>query len=181
MAQAGDETGDEVTPLPDRITATSGNTEVLRQSLLDNTDDPIRFETARRKKTALLEGIKKFNFQPTCGIDFLVGTGFIPSSLPSDIARFLLTADGLSKSMIGGYLGEGDKKNLAVMHAFVDFLDFRTLGFLDALRLFLQKFRLPGEAQKIDRFMLKFAERYLDGNPCTLFKNASEQRCLFPT
>lgn len=27
-------------------------------------------------------------------------------------------------------------------------------------RRFLDGFRLPGEAQKIDRFMLKFAERY---------------------
>ena len=57
------------------------------------------------------------------------------------------------------------------MHAFVDQLDFTNLGFVDALRQFLQSFRLPGEAQKIDRFMLKFAERYIGGNP-TAFANA---------
>jgi brefeldin A-inhibited guanine nucleotide-exchange protein len=51
------------------------------------------------------------------------------------------------------------------MHAFVDLMDFRGLGFVDALRRFLQAFRLPGEAQKIDRFMLKFAERYVMYNP----------------
>ena len=45
------------------------------------------------------------------------------------------------------------------MHAFVDMLDFKELDFVDALRLFLQSFRLPGEAQKIDLYMLKFAER----------------------
>lgn len=60
------------------------------------------------------------------------------------------------------------------MHAFVDFLDFKNTGFVDALRTFLQTFRLPGEAQKIDRFMLKFAERYIDGNPGTYFVNAGE-------
>ena len=43
--------------------------------------------------------------------------------------------------------------------------------FVDSLRQFLQSFRLPGEAQKIDRFMLKFAERYLAGNP-NAFANA---------
>ena len=58
------------------------------------------------------------------------------------------------------------------MHAFVDLLDLRNLKFIDALRLFLQAFRLPGEAQKIDRFMLKFAERYIAGNSQTFFKNA---------
>ncbi|RKP26138.1 hypothetical protein SYNPS1DRAFT_28155 [Syncephalis pseudoplumigaleata] len=44
-------------------------------------------------------------------------------------------------------------------------MDFRNLGFVEALRLFLQSFRLPGEAQQIDRFMLKFAERYVMYNP----------------
>jgi len=60
------------------------------------------------------------------------------------------------------------------MHAFVDLLDFKNTGFVDALRMFLQTFRLPGEAQKIDRFMLKFAERYIDGNSGTYFVNAGE-------
>jgi brefeldin A-inhibited guanine nucleotide-exchange protein len=63
------------------------------------------------------------------------------------------------------------------MHAFVDFLDFRDLGFVDALRMFLQAFRLPGESQKIDRYMLKFAERYIAGNSQTPFANAGMQAC----
>lgn len=92
--------------------------------------------------------------------------------------------------MIGEYLGEGfvvfydisplklilvyvrDEENIAIMHAFVDQLEFRDLPFVDALRLFLQSFRLPGEAQKIDRFMLKFAERYIAGNAKTPFASA---------
>lgn len=57
------------------------------------------------------------------------------------------------------------------MHAFVDFMDFTNSAFVDALRTFLQSFRLPGEAQKIDRYMLKFAERYTQGNP-GVFANA---------
>lgn len=61
------------------------------------------------------------------------------------------------------------------MHAFVDAMDFINMNFVDALRSFLQKFRLPGEAQKIDRFMLKFAERYLKGNP-TSFSSAGKEK-----
>ena len=49
---------------------------------------------------------------------------------------------------------------LQVMHAYVDSLDFAGLKFDDAIRMFLLDFRLPGEAQKIDRLMEKFAERY---------------------
>lgn len=57
------------------------------------------------------------------------------------------------------------------MHAFVDLMDFASTPFVDALRAFLQSFRLPGEAQKIDRYMLKFAERYTAGNS-GVFANA---------
>lgn len=65
-----------------------------------------------------------------------------------------------------------DEENIAIMHAFVDQLNFTNLPFTDALRNFLQSFRLPGESQKIDRYMLKFAERYIAGNPQTSFANA---------
>jgi brefeldin A-inhibited guanine nucleotide-exchange protein len=40
------------------------------------------------------------------GIQFLKETGFIPTKDPSTVAYFLLTTDGLSKAMIGEYLGE---------------------------------------------------------------------------
>ena len=65
-----------------------------------------------------------------------------------------------------------DEHSVAIMHAFVDQLDFTDLDFADALRSFLQSFRLPGESQKIDRFMLKFAERFIAGNSNTPFANA---------
>jgi len=70
-------------------------------------DDVGRFETAKARKTNLLEGIKKFNFKPKRGIAYLLEHGFIRSNSPQDIARFLLGNEGLSKAMIGEYLGEG--------------------------------------------------------------------------
>jgi brefeldin A-inhibited guanine nucleotide-exchange protein len=57
------------------------------------------------------------------------------------------------------------------MHAFVELMNFTAIPFVEALRSFLQSFRLPGEAQKIDRFMLKFADQYVKGNP-TSFESA---------
>lgn len=38
--------------------------ETTRQSTPDISDDPSRFESAKQKKTTLLEGIRKFNFKP---------------------------------------------------------------------------------------------------------------------
>lgn len=50
------------------------------------------------------------------------------------------------------------------MYAYVDQMDFQGKDFVSALRMFLEGFRLPGEAQKIDRLMEKFAARYLECN-----------------
>ena len=61
--------------------------------------------------------------------------------------------------MIGDYMGQPEDFPLAVMHAYVDSMKFRGMKFGTAIREFLRGFRLPGEAQKIDRIMEKFAER----------------------
>ena len=134
-------------------------------------DDFGQLEKAKQRKTALINGIRQFNFKAKKGIKVLIKDGFIAEDTPEDIANFLLSDDRLDKAMIGEYLGEGDAYNVAIMHAFVDSMDFSKRRFVDSLRQFLQSFRLPGEAQKIDRFMLKFAERYITGNP-NAFANA---------
>lgn len=67
--------------------------------------------------------------------------------------------------MVGDYLGEREDLSLKVMHAYVDSFDFQGMEFDEAIRAFLQGFRLPGEAQKIDRIMEKFAECYCKCNP----------------
>ncbi|PPQ94949.1 hypothetical protein CVT25_003921 [Psilocybe cyanescens] len=171
---------DPVTPdaNPERLSVSGQSVETFRQGTPDLGDDPTKFESAKQKKTTLLEGIKKFNYKPKRGIQFLIETGFIPSNSPHEIAKFLLNTDGLNKSVIGEYLGEGDDENIAIMHAFVDYLEFRDIPFVEALRTFLQSFRLPGESQKIDRFMLKFAERYIAGNAKTPFASAESAYVL---
>lgn len=57
------------------------------------------------------------------------------------------------------------------MAAYIGSIEFVGMSLDDALRLFLSGFRLPGEAQKIDRLMEKFAEKFCAQNP-GVFKNA---------
>lgn len=98
-------------------------------------------------------------------------TGCIPSLSPEHVSKFLLENEQLDKAQIGVLLGEGDQENIKMMHCFVDTFHFHDISIVDALRTFLQHFRLPGEAQKIDRLMLKFADVYHKGNP-TKFSSA---------
>lgn len=65
------------------------------------------------------------------------------------------------QAMIGDYLGQHEEFPLSVMHAYVDSMNFSGMTFATAIREFLNGFRLPGEAQKIDRIMEKFAERWV--------------------
>jgi brefeldin A-inhibited guanine nucleotide-exchange protein len=134
-------------------------------------DDPNQMEKVKQRKIALMNAIQQFNFKPKRGIKLFLQEGFIRSDAPDDIAGFLLRNDRLDKAMLGEYLGEGEPENIAIMHSFVDAMDFTKRRFVESLRSFLQHFRLPGEAQKIDRFMLKFAERYTTQNP-NAFANA---------
>ncbi|EMC96611.1 hypothetical protein BAUCODRAFT_69707 [Baudoinia panamericana UAMH 10762] len=134
-------------------------------------DDPAELEKVKQRKTALNNAIRQFNYKPKRGIKTLIADGFISSNDPKDIAQFMLSNERINKKALGEFLGEGDEENIKIMHAFVDAMDFARTRFVDALRRFLQSFRLPGEAQKIDRLMLKFAERYTSGNP-SAFANA---------
>lgn len=128
-------------------------------------DDPAELEKVKQRKTALNNAIGAFNYKPKRGLVTLISEGFIPSSDPADVARFLISNDRIDKKTLGEFLGEVDENNIKIMHAFIDLMDFSRTRFVDALRRFLQAFRLPGEAQKIDRLVLKFSERYTTGNP----------------
>lgn len=110
------------------------------------------------------KGIALFNRKPSKGIDFLLSTKKIGSS-PEAVALFLKNTAGLNERIIGDYLGEREEFPLKVMHAYVDSFKFEGMDFGEAIRFFLRGFRLPGEAQKIDRIMEKFAERYCKCNP----------------
>ncbi|KAI3693295.1 hypothetical protein L6452_33129 [Arctium lappa] len=126
--------------------------------------DALTIEQRRAYKLELQEGISLFNRKPKKGIEFLINVNKVGSS-PEEIADFLKNASGLNKTLIGDYLGEREDLSLKVMHAYVDSFDFQGMEFDEAIRTFLRGFRLPGEAQKIDRIMEKFAERYCKCNP----------------
>ncbi|KAG9333658.1 hypothetical protein JZ751_010727 [Albula glossodonta] len=93
------------------------------------------------------------------GIQFLLENDLLQNT-PEDIAQFLYKGEGLNKTVIGDYLGERDDFNIKVLQAFVELHEFADLNLVQALRQFLWSFRLPGEAQKIDRMMEAFASRY---------------------
>ncbi|ELR51149.1 Cytohesin-3, partial [Bos mutus] len=130
---------------------------------IDNLTSVEESKTTQRNKQVAM-GRKKFNMDPRKGIQFLIENDLLQSS-PEDVAQFLYKGEGLNKTVIGDYLGERDEFNIKVLQAFVELHEFADLNLVQALRQFLWSFRLPGEAQKIDRMMEAFAARYCLCNP----------------
>uniref|UniRef100_H3DNA5 Cytohesin 4b n=1 Tax=Tetraodon nigroviridis TaxID=99883 RepID=H3DNA5_TETNG len=116
------------------------------------------------KSKLFSSGKKKFNMEPRKGISYLVENKLLDERAPA-IAEFLYKEEGLNKTAIGEFLGEREELHLQTLKAFVDLHEFSDLNLVQALsRQFLWSFRLPGEAQKIDRMMEAFATRYCDCN-----------------
>ncbi|XP_076871828.1 cytohesin 4b [Brachyhypopomus gauderio] len=126
------------------------------------------FESAEENKVLergkqFSSGKKKFNMDPKKGINYLVENDLLENN-PQSIAEFLYKEEGLNKTAIGDFLGERDEIHLLTLKAFVELHEFLDLNLVQALRQFLWSFRLPGEAQKIDRMMEAFATRYCECN-----------------
>ena len=122
-----------------------------------------RFQAKKSAKVSVERAIEAFNADPNvqtlrqaartedatgCALFLRRGTGLGGA------------AQTLSPQAIGELLGAHDAEALAVMRAYVHDFDFSNTHIDDAMRAFLGGFKLPGEAQKIDRLMEAFASRF---------------------
>ena len=130
---------------------------------------PARAAVLRRNrylKRRLLACADHFNAKPKKGLAYMADIGVLADPPdPAAVAAFLRHAPGLDKSQVGEYLGDPKEFNVAVLNAYVKTFDFTNATLDAALRAFLDGFRLPGEAQKISRFLEAFADAYFAANP----------------
>jgi hypothetical protein len=136
-----------------------------------------RLREAKNHKRLLHHAARLFNEKPKKGFQHLVDHGILPNPVtPHSIASFLRTGlvVGLDKAAVGQYLGEvgksADKSDKStpvweqdwfhkeVLTMYCSSFGFENQSLLDGLRMFLAAFRLPGEAQMIDRILQGFAE-----------------------
>lgn len=89
--------------------------------------------------------------------------------LPEILANLFFSKPGQDDRFdlehVGLYLSDVGDINKKTLEHFVALHDFHNKDFLDSLRAFLQSFKLPGEAQKIDRLMEAFSSEYIKQNP----------------
>lgn len=71
----------------------------------------------------------------------------------------------ISLTAMGEYFGSPEEDAIAALNAFVRLIDFKNMRLDEAVRRLLTYFRLPGEAQKIDRIMEALSVKYVEDNP----------------
>ncbi|XP_039260714.1 uncharacterized protein LOC120336967 [Styela clava] len=110
-------------------------------------------------------GLNLFNKKPEKGIEFLVEHKFIARTAPA-VATFLLNRKGLSRQMVGEYLGNTQKRfNQDVLDSVCELMDFSGQEIDEALRDFQRQIKVQGEAQKVDKLVETFSQRYCVCNP----------------
>lgn len=77
---------------------------------------------------------------------------------PMKVAKLLKENPGLDKKAIGEYISKKENKN--VLNCFVHSFNLKNTRIDQALRLYLESFRLPGEAPLISLLLEKFAEHW---------------------
>eukprot|EP00612_Vaucheria_litorea_P008336 CAMPEP_0171470342 /NCGR_PEP_ID=MMETSP0946-20130122/104_1 /TAXON_ID=109269 /ORGANISM="Vaucheria litorea, Strain CCMP2940" /LENGTH=1032 /DNA_ID=CAMNT_0011999727 /DNA_START=62 /DNA_END=3160 /DNA_ORIENTATION=+ len=110
-----------------------------------------------------ITAISKFNNYPKDGILYLLQLGVIEET-PEGVSDYIAHEAGLSKRKMGEYFASSSSFNQAVFECFLKNLDFKNLSLDQALRRMVVRFRMPGEAQQIDRIMEQFAKRWYDDN-----------------
>jgi hypothetical protein len=145
-------------------------------NMLDKARAAYHLRDIKSKKRLLRRAAQLFNKKSSKGIEFLVNSGIIADPVtPRSVASFLRNGIvvGLDKRAVGAYLGEVGKSPVAgksppnwerdwfhkeVLGTYCNLFRFERQSLLDGLRMFLAAFRLPGEAQQIDRILQAFSD-----------------------
>ena len=112
-----------------------------------------------------------FNKKPKKGIKELERIGvLLPDKQTTQqrayaITQFLRNTSNLEKEKVGEYIGHGDDEEMELVRTeYTNTFSLEGRSMVSSLRMFLGKFRLPGEAQQIDRILQTFARRVFESS-----------------
>jgi brefeldin A-resistance guanine nucleotide exchange factor 1 len=134
-----------------------------KEPIYDGYPDQNTLREQRRRKRLIIQGASKFNENPKAGLAYLHAQGIIEDVKDAkSVATFLKGTTRISKKVFGEFIAK--KGNEAVLEAFVDSFNFDGKRIDEAMREFLESFRLPGESALIERIMTVFSEQYCASN-----------------
>ncbi len=101
-----------------------------------------------------------------CSRDHCITSGFLIGLMkPFNFIYYLRNQSIITKQSNFFQQGINPEEQIAKFFHFTQEIDLSGQSFTDGLRGFLKTFKLPGEAQKIDRLVESFSEAYCEKNP----------------
>ena len=146
------------------IDTVSAHCNARYESKMDSpTHGKIDIPRIKERKKHLETGTDMFNQKPKEGIAYLREHGFLSTPLDfKEVANHLRENWRLDKKMIGEYIS--DKRINQLLIEYISTFNFSGVRIDEALRSFLESFRLPGEAPVISYILEKFSQQWHDSN-----------------
>lgn len=148
-----------------RVTVANRSRENRMKINVDQLPTPDELKSTRMKKKLVTQSVDLFNTSPSKCIQFLKDNNIFSADtdlFTQQLIKYLKETPALDKKIIGEYLS--NRKNTVILEKFVNSFGFGNLRIDEALRLFLETFRLPGEAPLISSIMEHFARHWRASN-----------------
>ncbi|PAA90976.1 hypothetical protein BOX15_Mlig021028g3, partial [Macrostomum lignano] len=145
-------------------TKSAMSSAMMSQTSVASADSCDVKELARRRerKKLLQQGADLFNRNPAKGLAFLGEHKLLYPSCPESVAAFLRENPSLDKKVLGEFISK--KKLAPILRAFCRSFNFAGRRVDEALRDYLETFRLPGEAPLIQHVLEHFADHWHSAN-----------------
>ncbi|KAI3407604.1 hypothetical protein GPALN_015044 [Globodera pallida] len=129
------------------------------------TNMQMRVEWTEQQRRRLYRiALNFFNKKPDLGVQLLINWGFVRNSA-RELALLFMERRGISKQMIGEYLGTlRSQFHASVLNCFIEQISMYDMDIDIAIRQLLKYIRLPLEAQKIDHIIQAFSQHYVACN-----------------
>ena len=115
-----------------------------RSSWVQSGEPPSNNELVRKRMYRI--GLNLFNKKPEKGLSFLIKHSFVADS-PNVIANFLVTRKGISRQVLGEFLGSGTEKTKKILKSLCNEIDLSNLDVDEALRKFQSHIRIQVSLQ----------------------------------
>ena len=121
-----------------------------RSSWVQSGEPPSNNELVRKRMYRI--GLNLFNKKPEKGLSFLIKHSFVADS-PNVIANFLVTRKGISRQVLGEFLGSGTEKTKKILKSLCNEIDLSNLDVDEALRKFQSHIRIQVSSSRQTNFV----------------------------
>ncbi|EER19709.1 guanyl-nucleotide exchange factor, putative [Perkinsus marinus ATCC 50983] len=166
--------------------STQGNLPLLTRTdtqpldVDDTVQQGAKLELRKEQKRRLALAAQAFNSSPSKCVPTLQSLGLLSDPVTAKaFAHFCRHTPGLDMKILGEFLAKRQDFNGEIRKEFMHSFKFAGMPVVEALRLMLATFRLPGEAQEIERIVESFSLAYFGAQQRAASEEGPDARLVY--